>query len=173
MEKRFYRSRTDKKLAGVCAGIASYFEIDPTLVRLIWIVFTFAGGAGLLVYIIAAIVMPEEPDQPQQKNYRQTQHHNTAEIFEVDEQMEEDSRDSGQSDVESTEYQTNELINEKNGQNESKSDRNNITLGLILILIGALFFSRNFFRWFWIDFSYIWPIVLILIGVVMIINKRK
>jgi phage shock protein C len=173
MEKRFYRSRTDKKLAGVCAGIASYFEIDPTLVRLIWIVFTFAGGAGLLAYIIAAIVMPEEPDQPQQKIYRQTPHDHTAEIVEVDEQMEDDSQDAGQSNGESAEYMMNELINEKNHKNESSSDRNNITLGLILILIGAIFFSRNFFRWFWIDFSYIWPIVLILIGVVMIINKRK
>jgi phage shock protein C len=91
----------------------------------------------------------------------------------VDEQMDDDSQHTGQSNGGSSEYMKNELINEKNQKNESSSDRNNITLGLILILIGALFFSRNFFRWFWIDFSYIWPIVLILIGVVMIINKRK
>jgi len=57
--KRLYKSQTDKKLCGVCGGIAEYFNIDPTLVRLLWILVTLAGGAGLLAYIIAAIVMPE------------------------------------------------------------------------------------------------------------------
>lgn len=61
MEKRLYKSNTDKKLDGVCAGIANYFNIDPTLVRLAWVIFSLAGGSGVLAYIIAAIVMPREP----------------------------------------------------------------------------------------------------------------
>lgn len=61
MYKRLYRSRTDRMLAGVCGGIAKYFEIDPTLVRLFWLIATFAGGSGILAYIIAAIVIPLEP----------------------------------------------------------------------------------------------------------------
>lgn len=60
MEKRLYKSNTDKKLDGVCAGIANYFNIDPTLIRLAWIIFTLAGGCGLIAYIIAAIIMPRE-----------------------------------------------------------------------------------------------------------------
>ena len=60
MEKRLYKSNTDKKLDGVCAGIANYFNIDPTLVRLAWVIFTLAGGCGLIAYIIAAIIMPRE-----------------------------------------------------------------------------------------------------------------
>lgn len=58
--KRLYRSSTDYKLAGVCGGIGEYFNIDPTLIRLGWIVFSVAGGAGLLAYIIAALVMPKQ-----------------------------------------------------------------------------------------------------------------
>lgn len=61
MKKRLYKSNTDKKLDGVCAGIANYFNIDPTLVRLAWVIFSLAGGSGVLAYIIAAIVMPREP----------------------------------------------------------------------------------------------------------------
>ena len=60
MEKRLYKSNTDKKLDGVCAGIANYFNIDPTLIRLAWVIFTLAGGCGLIAYIIAAIKMPRE-----------------------------------------------------------------------------------------------------------------
>ena len=59
MEKRLYKSSTNKMIDGVCAGIAEYFNIDPTVVRLLWILFSLAGGAGLLAYIIAAIIIPE------------------------------------------------------------------------------------------------------------------
>lgn len=58
--KKLYKSR-NKMIAGVCAGIAEYFNVDPTIVRLAWVFLSFAGGSGLLAYIIAAIIMPEKP----------------------------------------------------------------------------------------------------------------
>lgn len=61
--KRLHKSESDKKLCGVCGGIAEYFDIDPTLVRLAWIIFCLAGGSGVLWYIIAALVMPEDPNR--------------------------------------------------------------------------------------------------------------
>ena len=60
MKKRLYNSSTDKKVCGVCGGIANYFDVDPTVIRLIWVIFTLAGGSGLIAYIIAAIIMPDE-----------------------------------------------------------------------------------------------------------------
>ncbi|MBS1433485.1 MAG: PspC domain-containing protein [Oscillospiraceae bacterium] len=60
-EKKLYKSSTDKKLAGVCGGIAEYFNIDSTLVRLGWVLFSLLGGSGLLAYIIAALIMPDRP----------------------------------------------------------------------------------------------------------------
>lgn len=57
--KKLYRSSTNYKLAGVCGGIGEYFNIDPTLIRLGWILFSVMGGAGVLAYIIAALVMPK------------------------------------------------------------------------------------------------------------------
>lgn len=58
--KKLCKSSNDKKLAGVCGGIAEYFGIDSTIVRLALIVFCCMGGSGLLAYILAAIVMPED-----------------------------------------------------------------------------------------------------------------
>lgn len=60
MNKKLFKSRTDKKICGVCGGFANYFDIDATLVRLALVAFTLFGGSGILAYIIAAIIMPFE-----------------------------------------------------------------------------------------------------------------
>ena len=62
MNKRLYKSNHDKMLDGVCGGIAEYFDIDPTLVRLGWVLFCAMGGSGFLAYLIAAIVIPSNPE---------------------------------------------------------------------------------------------------------------
>lgn len=61
MGKRLYKSGKNKVLCGVCGGIAEYFNIDPTLVRLAWVVFCALGGSGLLAYIIMALIIPRQP----------------------------------------------------------------------------------------------------------------
>lgn len=58
MEKKLYKSDTDKKICGVCGGIAEFFDIDSTLIRLAWAVFAILGGSGLLAYILAALIIP-------------------------------------------------------------------------------------------------------------------
>jgi phage shock protein C len=59
--KRIYRSKKEKMLGGVCGGIGDYFDVDPTLIRLIWVVATLVSfGVGLLAYLIAWIVIPEK-----------------------------------------------------------------------------------------------------------------
>ena len=59
MEKRLVRNVQDKKIAGVCAGLADYLDMDQTLVRAIWILFTLLGGSGILAYLILWLIMPE------------------------------------------------------------------------------------------------------------------
>jgi phage shock protein PspC (stress-responsive transcriptional regulator) len=59
--KRLYRSRKERIIGGVCGGLGIYFNIDPVFTRLIWAVLFFFGGIGLLAYIIAWIIVPEEP----------------------------------------------------------------------------------------------------------------
>lgn len=58
--KRLYRSESNRMLCGVCAGIAEYFNLDPTLIRLAWALFCVLGGSGVLAYILAAIIIPSE-----------------------------------------------------------------------------------------------------------------
>ena len=60
--KRLHRSRTNTIIGGVCAGIAEYFDVDPTLVRLAWAVLVFLGGTGIIAYIVAWLIMPVSPD---------------------------------------------------------------------------------------------------------------
>jgi phage shock protein C len=59
--RKLMRSRSDRKIAGVCAGFAEYFDLDVTVVRVVWLIVALFGGGGILAYIIAWIVMPEEP----------------------------------------------------------------------------------------------------------------
>ncbi len=59
--KRLYKSRSNRMVCGVCGGIAEYLKLDPTVIRLLFALFCFLGGSGILVYIIAAIIIPEEP----------------------------------------------------------------------------------------------------------------
>lgn len=62
MEKKLYRVRDGKVFMGLCSGIARYFDLDPTIVRVIWIVLSLACGFGLLAYLICSLFVPEEPD---------------------------------------------------------------------------------------------------------------
>ena len=61
MEKRLYKSNDNKMIDGVCGGIAEYFDIDPTVVRLAWVLFCTLGGSWIFAYIIAAIIIPRAP----------------------------------------------------------------------------------------------------------------
>ena len=66
--KKLYLSDTDKKITGVCGGIAEYFNIDPSIVRLLWLLTVLFAGTGILAYIIAAIIMPKEQKDDHNNN---------------------------------------------------------------------------------------------------------
>ena len=70
MEKKLYRSRTDKKICGVCGGLAKYLGMDVSIIRLVVVLLVLFAGGGLLAYIIAALIIPEEPsnvvDEPKE-----------------------------------------------------------------------------------------------------------
>ncbi len=60
-DKKLTRSRKDRKISGVCGGFAEYLDVDSTVIRLVWVMLVLFGGWGLLAYLIAWIIMPEEP----------------------------------------------------------------------------------------------------------------
>jgi len=69
LNKKLYKSDTDKKIAGVCGGIAEYFNIDSTIVRLIWALVSLAYGTGIIAYIICAFIIPDKPKWPEENDY--------------------------------------------------------------------------------------------------------
>ncbi len=60
-QKRLYRLRKDRILGGVCSGLAEYIGIDPTIVRVLWVIISFVYGFGILIYIVLALIVPKEP----------------------------------------------------------------------------------------------------------------
>ena len=61
MQKKLYKANEGKMIDGVCAGLGQYFDVDPTLIRLFWVLLCFVGGTGLLAYLAAAIIIPKAP----------------------------------------------------------------------------------------------------------------
>lgn len=71
--KKLYKTKEQAMISGVCAGIAEYFDLDVSIIRIIWVVFILAGGSGILAYIAAAIILPEKMDvYKQDPNYGRT-----------------------------------------------------------------------------------------------------
>jgi len=56
--KRLFKSNNNKMICGVCGGVGDYLNVDPTVIRLLWVIFGFAGGLGVIAYIVAAVIMP-------------------------------------------------------------------------------------------------------------------
>ena len=146
--KRFYRNTFDKKIAGVASGLADYFDIDPLLVRLIFVILAFAGGGGLLIYIILWIVTPERPFE-----LNQTQNNSTME-----------NQQPSYGDQKPPEQPQ----QQKPGHPEQKN-RGNLIGGLVLITLGILFLLDEFIPN--INFGDIWPVILIVIGAGLLINS--
>ena len=154
MEKRLYRSRSDRMIWGVCGGLAKYFDMDPTIVRIIFVLLVFANGVGILAYIIMAIVVPlegskaGEPKESIKKNV---------------EEIKETATELGR-EIRST------FVKEEGAPEETAKARHrslNI-LGIILIVIGILFLMASFNLLWWFRWSYFWPLIPIAIGMLII-----
>lgn len=137
MTKQLYRSKNNRVISGVCGGIAEYLELDPTLIRLLWVLITLPGGIGFIAYLVSIIIIPENP------------HH-----FGI-------SSHGGE--------QTS-LFHGENHSPEEISHKNRILAGVMLIVLGVVFFSKQFFHW--IDIGRLWPLLLIG-GGIYIIYKGK
>ena len=147
---KLYRSRADRMLFGVCGGIGEYFKIDSVIIRLIFIVLTIAGGSGIILYIIAAIIIPEEPNSEEKKP--------------VDTQGKKTANKESSGAVFAHKFQQAFKFQDTFYSRE-------MTFGLIVILIGLVILIGNYFPVF--TLSKLWPLILIAIGAVIIANSTK
>ena len=159
MEKKRYRSRSDRMIWGVCGGLAKYFGIDATIVRIITVLLVFATGLGILAYIILAIVVPLEGSKATEP--KEAIKENVEEIKETASKLGRDIRST---------FAKEEDKPEEGAKIQHR--RRNI-FGIILIVIGILFLLGSLNLFWWFHWSNLWPLILIAIGVFIIIGTRR
>ena len=148
MTRRLYRSRTDTMLGGVASGLADYLNTDATLVRVGWVVLAFiTNGAGVLAYIAAWVLVPEEPVAGATETAEPTTDPVTGEMIAP-------------------------VVSARQPAEARASDgRAGIVVGIGLVLIGVWFLLREYLPE--IDWSLIWPIVIVGIGAVILVTSMR
>lgn len=149
--KRIYRSKEDKMIAGVCGGIAEYFEIDSVWVRLAAILTVFMNGIGLLLYIVAWIIMPENPNQ---KDKPKTISERL--VSESTKKFKENHKNNKE-----TQKKIEKTVNTREGK----------FLGGLLIIVGSYFFIERYFPF--LNIGNFWPVLIILFGIFLLIRGKK
>lgn len=147
MGKKLYRSKLNKVIAGVCGGIAEYFMIDPTVIRIIFVVLGFSIAPVMIpAYIIAIIIVPEGYGDSFNSFNSQSDNNQADNTF----------NDSSNSWKEPVKYD---------------SSKSGLIIGAVLVLLGVMFFVRQFFNW--LDMKYFMPILLVVIGGIIIFKGRR
>ena len=149
MNKRLNRSVKDKVVGGVAGGLAEYFEIDPVIVRVLFVVSLFFHGAGFIAYIILWITLPEAPY-----------------VFETASNMNTTSDSSTD-----TTPQTDDAAAAYFKSLDEKKAKRNRNIGIVLLVLGCIFLADNFIPK--IHFADFWPIVLVALGLSLLLNSKK
>jgi phage shock protein C len=152
MTNRLHRSRSNVMLGGVCAGLADYFGIDATIVRLFFVVFTLVNGAGILAYFVLWLVLPPEGDE-------------SAGTFE-------DNLKNGADEIATRAKSIGEDIR---AFGDRRDQRTGLFVGVALLALGIVFLMRNLgVTWLsWFDSNLLWPGLLILAGVWILFARRR
>ncbi len=152
--RKLYRSNSDRMIAGVCGGLGHYFNVDPTIVRLVLLLLLIFGGVGFLLYLIMWIVVPDE--QRMDASPQDVMHANTQEMGQA-------ARDFGKS--------MGQAVGSSSGDVSQAAARNGpLIFAAILIFLGIWFLLQNLLH---IDLGQLWPIVLIVIGLALLIPAMR
>jgi len=143
---RLYRSETNKVIAGVCGGLGDYFNIDPTIIRIIFVIITIFGGSGILIYIILWLIIPSESSVRQISSDQLKA--NAQEMKERVEKFAHDIRTS------------------KSGDRNSKS-----WWAFLIIILGVIFLLNNYGYYDFSEISRLWPLLLVILGLAIILKK--
>jgi len=158
MNKKFHRSQRDKIFAGVCGGLADYFDIDATIIRLLFILIVAFGGSGFIVYLLLWLIMPKSSSEP-------------AIITEEKvKEVAQEIRDKAEEFKENLKKEETRHIVHSHDSNRRRGG----LFGWVLLILGLVFLFNSFApMWMRMHaFSY-WPLILVFLGLVMIFNSNK
>jgi phage shock protein C len=154
MEKRLYRNESDKMIAGVCSGLAEYFDMEVTWMRIIFVFAFIFGFSGFIIYIILWIVIPPRPYTP---NYQ---------AFSTDYRVYEDRTYTPPA---APGYQAPTPMPPYMAKSKPGSGNGRLLAGLILIGLGGFFLLDEFdIIPYWVDFGRLWPLAIIFLGLLLI-----
>jgi len=162
MNKKLHRSKSDKIFAGVCGGLAEYFEIDATIIRLLFILIVAFGGSGILIYLLLWLVMPKGQGEPGVIN-------------------EQSVKDFAQDVKEKAQEFRNEFKKEETAeikhvviQDLDHKNRHSSLFGWVLIILGVMFLFNSLApAWMRLHVLAYWPLLLIIFGFVMIARNSN
>ncbi|EKD91540.1 MAG: hypothetical protein ACD_30C00002G0037 [uncultured bacterium] len=143
--QRLHRSETNKIIAGVAGGIGEFFDIDPTIIRIIFVLLTIFGGSGILIYFILWIVMPSST--------------NTSEITK-------DTLKENLQDLKNTTQKFTHTISRPTTKDDSK-----FWWALFIIILGFLFLFNNLGIFQFQEFGRFWPVLLVLLGLSILLRS--
>jgi phage shock protein PspC (stress-responsive transcriptional regulator) len=152
MAQRLTRSTRSAILGGVAAGFAEYLDVDPVLIRLIFIVLCIAGGSGLILYVVCWLIMPREDEMAGGE---------AAAGAPPADRFAEEVREAGERVVD----------NLKRGA--STPGRGRMIVGAILIFLGLIFLFDQFVGLHWLSFRYLWPLLIVAVGVVLLVQAAR
>lgn len=152
--RKLYRSGDDRIIAGVCGGIGEYFDIDPVLVRIAFVILAFGGGTGILAYIILALIIPVKPGHPGSNTQE-----NVGEL------------------VEKAADTTKEFLHDlgdraRHTEHARRGGHGRNIIGAIIIGVGVLALLDQVFPW-WFGWHMVWPLALVLLGVWVIVGRES
>jgi len=156
--KKLYRSKRDRIIAGVCGGLGKHFNVDPVLLRIVFVALTLINGAGVILYLILAIIVPNESNEKVTADKK-------GKIKEIAEEV----TKGAQSVADEVAKEAKSLASELQERQGWFSDKRNF-LGIIIILIGVVALLDQVlpmvFNW-----NIFWPMLIILVGVYIIFRK--
>jgi phage shock protein C len=165
VSQRLYRSRGERMIAGVCGGIAQYFAIDPTLVRLFAVLSAiFSGGAVVLVYFVLWVIVPEEPL-------------GASTMARAGEGTSEASSTTGAASEASSTFGSSAGWSEMGGFGFTPTDeqrqRRSRWIGFALLGLGMIILASHLHLFSWVQWNLIWPVILILGGFFLLMRQQR
>lgn len=148
-DKKLYRSKTNRVIAGVCGGLGDYFDVDPIIFRILFVALVFGQATGILLYIILWIIIPEEGEQESGKLDK--------------ERFEKLGREASQS----ADHMAKE-IKQKTGSSENLRN----IIGIIVIAIGFLALANQLFHIQFFQSHIFWPVVIVVLGLLILFKKN-
>jgi len=156
MEKKLYRSRSDRMIAGVCGGLGEYLGVDPVWLRLFFVLLLFATGFGFWAYLILWIIVPEEGREPSTPG--DTVQANVQE-------MADRAREFGQS--------IQRGLQGSRAPSEAGPTSGPIIVGLAFILLGAFLLLNQLNLFWWLRWDVMWPVLIIFVGGALLFSRLR